>query len=280
MQAIDWEANVIQKFPPLISPFGEYKVSSGTPIFLRQRIGVVTTDYPLIVLSQSAGKRTGVIAGEGVWRWRLYDHLQNGSHDYFDEIISKTAQFLSVKEDKRRFRVTLPKNIVNESEQITFDAEFYNESYELINDPDVRMTITDDEGREFPYQFSKAGRAYRLDAGRFSPGSYNFKAQITHAGKAYAFEGQFSVSPLQLEALQTTADHRLLFNLSQNSGGAFFLPNQLQDLSDLIVSSDNIKPIIRESEQTRAFINLRWVFFILLGLLAAEWFIRKWQGAY
>lgn len=272
--------NAVQKLPPLTSPFGEYKTSGGAPVLIKQRIGIVATDYPLIALGQSGSNRIGVIAGEGLWRWRLYDHLQNGNHKVFNELISKTAQFLSVKDDKRRFRVIIPKNVFNESEQVTFDAELYNESYELINEPDVRMLVTDDEGLEFPYQFSKAGRAYRLDAGRFAPGNYTFRAETAHSGKAYSFEGQFSVSPLQLEALQTTADHRLLFNLSRNTGGTFFLPTQLSTLADSIVSSDKIKPVIRESEQTRAFINLRWVFFILLALLAAEWFIRKWQGAY
>jgi hypothetical protein len=206
--------------------------------------------------------------------------LQNNTHDHFDEFMSKLTQFLSVKEDKRRFRVILPKNIFSESEQVTFDAEFYNESYELVNDPDVKVIITDEKGREFSFQFNKAGRAYRLDAGRFAVGSYSFHAETGFDGKVYTFDGQFSVSPLQLEALQTTADHRLLFNLSQQTGGEFFNEDQLDQLTAKLLGAENIKPILRESEQTRAFINLRWIFFILLALLGLEWFVRKWQGAY
>jgi len=273
-------AATFQKFPPLIAPFGEYHVRGQSSVLFRQKIGAVTTNYPLVLLDQSAGKRTGLISGEGIWRWRLYDFLQNGSHDRFDDLMSRLVQFLSLKEDKRRFRVVLPKHIFNETEQISLDAEFYNESYELINDPDARLVITDQDGREFPYQFNKSGRAYHLDAGRFAVGNYSFRAETGFDGKLHTFEGQFSVSPLQLEALQTTADHRLLYNLSAQTGGAFLTADRIGSLADHVLNSDDIKPVIRESEQTRAFINLRWIFFILLALLSIEWFIRKWLGSY
>lgn len=273
-------AAVFQKFPPLRVPFGEFNVKAEASVLFRQKIGAVTSNYPLVMLSQTGRMRTGIISGEGLWRWRLYDFMHNRNHDHFDEFMSKFVQFLSVKEDKRRFRVILPKNIFSESEQVTFDAEFYNESYELVNEPDVKLTITDERGREFPYQFNRVGRAYRLDAGRFAVGSYTFKAETRFDGKLYTFDGQFSVSPVQLEAMQTTADHRLLYNLSAQTGGEFFTAGQVEQLTEKLLNSADIKPILHVSEQTRALINLKWIFFILLGLLAMEWFVRKWMGAY
>ena len=42
--------------------------------------------------------------------------------------------------------------------------------------------------------------------------------------------------------------------------------------------TDQIKPVLHESETTTAFINLKWPFFLILLLLGAEWFIRKYFG--
>ena len=72
-----------------------------------------------------------------------------------------------LKEDKRRFRISLDKNIFNENESIILDAEVYNDNYELINDGDVSLIIKDSEGKEFPSVFNRTARAYSLNAGVF-----------------------------------------------------------------------------------------------------------------
>ncbi|OQX76814.1 MAG: hypothetical protein B6D64_09275 [Bacteroidetes bacterium 4484_276] len=58
----------IESFPPLVVPFGEYKMlNSANPLFYQQ-IGSLETNYPLVVFNQTLINKTGVIAGEGIWR--------------------------------------------------------------------------------------------------------------------------------------------------------------------------------------------------------------------
>ena len=45
--------------------------------------------------------RQAVCAVEGLWKWRLYEYLKTNNQILFDELINKSVQFLSVKEDKR-----------------------------------------------------------------------------------------------------------------------------------------------------------------------------------
>jgi hypothetical protein len=40
-------------WPPLAAPFGEYRVSDGASVLLNQKIGSVTTKYPLILFQQT-----------------------------------------------------------------------------------------------------------------------------------------------------------------------------------------------------------------------------------
>jgi hypothetical protein len=176
-----------------LAPFGEFVPLANAQPLLYQRIGKIDTEYPLLVLGETQGIKTGVLAAEGIWKWRLFDFLQNENHDLFDQLIRKTVQYLSLKEDKRRFRVSLPKNIFNENEPVYLDAELYNQSFELINDPDVSIVITDQDNREFPYVFSKTTNAYRLNAGILGVGEYRFRAKVVTAGKELTYDGQFSV---------------------------------------------------------------------------------------
>lgn len=271
--------NNLAKFPPLQAPFGEFKAGGEGSILLKQRIGKVNTDYPLLMLGEDKGIKTGVLAATGIWKWRLFDFLQFQSHTITEEVISKTVQYLTLKEDKRKFRVSTAKNIFNENEQLYFDAELYNNNYELINEPDVSITIKDTEGRDYNFTFNKSRNAYQLNAGILPVGNYKYTSKVFSNGENLTYNGQFSIQPVQLEAYNTTADHGTLRLLSEEYGGAMYYTNQLNDLSEALTKKE-IKPVIYQTNKTRSVINLKWLFFLLLALLTFEWFMRRYNGAY
>lgn len=273
-------AGNIINFPPLLAPFGEYNLSGEGQVLLYQRIGKVDTRYPLLTLGQEGQAKMGILFGEGIWKWRLFDYLQNQNHDIFNELAAKTVQYLSLKEDKRRFRASLSKNIFNENESIFFDAELYNESFELVNEPDASLSITDSEGREFNFTFNRVGEAYRLNAGILPVGNYTFKATVNYNGENLAYDGQFSVQPIQLESYETTADHGMLRLLSEKYGGQLAYPGNVASIAGLIRQRETVRPVIYETTRTQPVINLKWLFFALLGLLALEWFFRRYFGGY
>ena len=270
----------IPNFPPLLAPFGEFEASPEAQVLMYQRIGKIDTQYPLLVLGESNGAKTGVLCAEGLWKWRLFDYLQRQDHDIFDSFLGKTVQYLALKEDKRKFRVNLSKNIFDENEPILLDAELYNESYELVNESDVTIIITNSEGNEFPFTFNKVDRAYRLNAGIFPVGNYRFRASVFSNGEDLSYSGQFSVQPIQKEIYETTADHGLLRLLSDKYGGELVYPAQLKGISGQISEKGTVKPVVYTTSKTRPVINLKWIFFLLLGLLTTEWFFRRYFGGY
>jgi len=270
----------MRQFPPLIAPFGDYRTNPNASILLRQQVGRIETPRPLLLLGENSGYKVGVLAAEGLWKWRLYDYLQHDNHELFNRLIGKSVQYLSLKEDKRRFRVNLDKNIFDENEVVTLGAELYNQSYERINDVDANLVISSQEGKDYTFVFNKTEDAYSLNAGILPVGNYTFKASTVSNGQALSYEGQFSVQPIQLELYETTADHGLLRILSEQYGGKLLFPNELNGLVEHIQSKGNVKPVIYQTAQTRSVINLKWIFFLLLGLLTLEWFLRRYFGAY
>ncbi|MEO0779756.1 MAG: hypothetical protein AAF146_24570, partial [Bacteroidota bacterium] len=264
----------------LIAPFGEFKDNGIASILLYQRIGKVDTKFPLLVFGEDRDIKTGLLCAENIWKWRLFDYLQYKNHERIDELLGKTVQYLSLKEDKRKFRVSLSKNIFKENEPIYFDAELYNESYELINEPDALVTVKSSEGKEYNFTFSKSGRSYTLNAGNFPVGNYSFRATVMSSGRQLDYEGQFSVQPIQLEIYESTADHGMLQLLSEQNGGELVYPTELTGIAQKLRDRKTVVPIIYESSKTRSVINLRWIFFLLLGLLTLEWGVRRYFGAY
>ncbi len=271
--------SLLEYLPPLYSPFGTYSIPGGAHVMLYQKIGQEMTGRPLIVFSELAERRAGVITGEGLWRWRLHAFMRHASHHAFDDMISRMVQYLALKEDRRLFRVQSDQ-LVYENEAVLFEAELYNPSYELINEPEIQLEIVNEEGLSFPYVMGHTANAYRLDAGIFEPGAYTWEAHVHTRGERLSDRGIFNVSPLDLEGLRTTADHGLLFQMAENSGAGMFYPDQWEALQADILSREDINPRMYAQKDFAELINIKAIFFITLLLLTLEWLIRKRSGSY
>jgi hypothetical protein len=275
----DEARNLVPKFPPLLTPFGNYKLSNAATTFISQKIGSVTTAYPLVLFSEVNSRKTGVIVGEGIWRWRLADFQEHRNHVLFNELINKMVQYLSVKIDKSLFRVSSKRNYY-ENEELQFDAELYNESYELINEPELSLEIRNSEKKRFPFSFSKTANAYRLSTNAFPVGEYTYEASVRVGDKLRKQSGSFSVSTLVIESIATSANHSLLYKLAKKNDGEMYAPKDLLKLQNLLLQREDILPVSYTEKKLKELINLKWVFFLLLALLSLEWFLRKRNGAY
>lgn len=270
----------IYRFPPVTTPFGNFKARADAQILLTQKIGSLTTDYPLLAIGEENKVKMAVLAGEGIWKWRIFDFMERQNFDLYDELIGKIIQFLSVKDDKRRFRASASSTLYNENEKIIIDAELYNENYERINEPDAQLEITNSQGESFPFTFNRTQNAYTLDAGMFPEGVYRFSASTTYNGEEFKAGGQFTVQSIQLEVFETTANHRLLSLLSSKNGGTMVYPANMESLLEQIDAKGVAKPLLFDTVKTRSLIHLKWIFFLIFSLLAVEWFLRRYFGAY
>lgn len=267
----------IKDFPAVNCYFGNYSTSAGANILLYQKIGFVETENPLILFSENNGLKSGVVIGDGIWRWKLRDYAENNNHNLFNELILKTVQYLSVKADKSFFRL-ITKKIITENEPIEFDAEVYNQSYQLITDPDVSISLTDESGKQFNYTMSKTSNSYFVEAGLFPAGEYKYKSTIKVNNQVFSQSGSVIVKAVVAEKINTVANHTLLFQLAQNTGGKLFSKNELDKLEKELMNNELIKPITYTQKQLNDLIDLKWIFFLILGLLSLEWFLRKRSG--
>lgn len=275
----DESDNYFSQCPALATPFASYRVSPSVTALCYQKIQNTNTTYPLIAFNTEGSRKICVICGEGIFRWKMQDYADHKNHIFFDGLIDKMVQYLAVKEDKSFFRIHAPYRF-KDDEPVEMDAELYNPSYQLINDPEVTITFTNEGGKNFSYTFSRTTNGYHLNAGMLQPGLYSYTAQVKDGDQLYTKKGDFTVTPVQMETVQTIADHHLLYSMAAGHSGVMLFPRQLNQLVNLIENRTDIKPVIYSHVANSPLIDFKWLFFLILFLAGTEWVIRKWNGIY
>ncbi len=271
-------AKTLQKYPPLQSPFGEYSSNpSAVPLFF-QEIKKIQTEYPLLTLYDELGWKIAVLTAENIWRWRIFNYLEEENFEIFDPLINSTLRYLSTQEDKRRFKVFLTNNQVDEMTSIGFGAELYNPNYEPINAPEVKLTLTDEQKNEYAFLFSRTDPFYRVSIGNLPAGNYQYTAGTTFNGEALTAYGQFTVKKIEIESSPLTADYQLLHTIGQQTGGRFYLSEDLKALESELLKKDLLQPLLKERSSTKPLVNVSLLGMLLLLLLSMEWFLRKYWG--
>jgi hypothetical protein len=160
-------------------------------------------------------------------------------------------------------------------EDIEFDIEKLNDNsytYGLIG--------INEAGKSFSYQFSKNQNAYFLNIPSLPIGNYRFEATTKVGDKQLKENGSFIVKQVNIEALNTTANHQLLNAIANKTAAKMVFPSQIETLEKLLKSKEDIVPISYSEEKLQDLVNLKWVFYMLMILLTLEWFLRKRFGGY
>jgi hypothetical protein len=265
-------------WPPLTVPYGAFNLAPNSQVIFKQKIGSIESSKPLFVLSKNVETNYGILYGTGIWKWRMADYASNKNFDVFDGMMGKVIQFLSTQEDRRKFQIQMDKQVFQEDENVRFRAVVYNANYESVSDKEVRMKVSSKSGKEYDFNFSKTGSTYQLDAGLLPEGEYEYSAKVL--GPGYVFAGKFSVKPVQEEYNDLSADFSLMRELARNNGGENYTKENINLLKDDLINSSDIKNVFHSEKNLEDLINLKWLFFLFLTLLGAEWFMRKREGSY
>lgn len=269
----------IEGFDPLLAPFGKPVVNGNATVVLNQRIGKINTEYPQFFFMTDNGRKSGFLVGEGLWRWKLSEAGEHAEGPAaFNSLISRAVQYLSLKDDKRKFKVYAAKNTFDENEKVLLNAVLYNDSYVAVNTPDVSTTIRNDQGKEYKFLFSRTEAAYQLDAGALPPGNYTYTAATLFGKQKYTAQGVFFVNAMVAEYQQTVANHQVLNAMSDQTAGKMYMPGQLLNLADEINGNEQIRTLSYEDRKYEELINFKWLFAAILVLLSLEWFLRKRNG--
>ena len=270
--------NYLTDLPPLLAPFGTYNQSLTSEIVLYQKIGLYNTEKPLIIVDNNSEKKYSVVYSEGLWKWKINDRNNNNLHQNFDELFSKIAQFLLIKEDKSRFRINYDKKII-QGKEMNFFAEYYNENYELNNDKEVSLHIKNKDGVIYDYVFSKnTNSSYFLIVSSLSEDSYSFIAKYNNSEQIV--KGEFTILPKQIESKISTANHQILYQLSTESNAYMFDKFNTDQIVETLKNNPLNKTLLHTSEKVKSVINIKWILILILLFILIEMVVRRYNGTY
>ncbi len=266
-------------YPPSTVHFGRIKVSQTATPLLYQRVGNLTTEKPMLAVDQQDGRKIAAMIGEGLWRWRLNEFDRTEKTEAFDELFGKLLQYLSTSEDKRKFRSGPIRQEFSDTEPVLFESQAFNDIFEPIFGNSIDITITDEKGRRTNYNYVTSQGGSQYEIGGLQEGVYQYKATTQLNGKSEESKGQFVVLKRNEELLNLTADFSLLRSVADGTGGKFYKPSQINDLTREL-STKEVPGVIHSDESYNSLINLKWVFWLLVMIISLEWFMRKFFGSY
>ena len=278
-------ASHLMTWAPVNTTFGEVKASGSLEVLLYQTLGTLKTQWPLWAFNKDAsGRRSGIIVGDGIWRWRMENFLRDENFEVFDELINGSIQYLVSRDDIRRFRVEGPSKR-DEDERVKFSAQVYDASLKPTTEVDIQLTIRNQNDQEYDYYFSVSEQRYRLDCGRLAPGEYTWRSSCLLDGEIYEENGSFVITSLKAEMSSLPANHALLKRLSVKSGGVYLgalsgINVNNSKWSEIVLGQTQKRSILHKFTERLDLIRFDLILWIVIVALSIEWVVRRRQGGY
>ena len=267
--------NLVKDAPPLFSSNFDQKLNGNFDFILNNTQLKSLAKSSVMMIKYIDERKIAFITAEGFWRWKYYDFKTNNSNIAFDEIFLKLTQYLIIDDDKSLLRIK-HKNDYNQDENVVIYAELYNESYELVNDKEIKFSISNNSLNTKEYIFSKKENTLFVDLGVLEPGKYNYIASIEGGDENKT--GFFNVKKIQLELFSDVVNHKILNQISNQSGGKLFYLNSLKELESVVKLSALNKKIIHTKQNVVSFLGITNLLILLIFLILLEYFVRKYNG--
>lgn len=239
--------------------------------------GIDTPNTIISVSERGSIRRASVSA----WGWyRLYQSPIETEKAFVTQLFSNLATWTANDPDERRLKIKPIKQVFNLSDQVIINGNLNNESGEPEAEATIEFTLTLENGEERTSNMSNEGNGvYKFESLSLSPGLYSYSATARKGGREIDSQsGEFLVQDSNSELINTVRNDELLRTLANETGGQFFVWNDLQDFWTVLNSDDILQ---QKEELVESYIfpvrSFFW-FMLVLVLLGTEWIGRKYYS--
>ena len=265
-----------ESFPPLENPFGTITTKENVNVLLSSKIRNIATNQPLMAFAENQGVRSAFLLGENIWKWRAQSYIDNKTFENFDIFLDKTIQFLASNNSKKSLVVN-HERFYNSGEAIEITAEYFNKNYELDEKARLTIAVTNATTKQVKkYDLLRTSNAFKVNLDGLSAGNYSFTVKELNSNTAYS--SNFEVLDFDIEKQFVNPDLSKLSQLAQQTNGSVFMPNQLETLIKQLLEDEDYKAIQKTIVKKTPLIDWIWLLVVIAISLAAEWFIRKYNG--
>ncbi|MEY4834427.1 MAG: hypothetical protein RI980_542 [Bacteroidota bacterium] len=264
------------QFPPLENPFGKITEKGSVNTLLNAKVNGIEVGNPILTFSEKGTNRNAYLLGENSWKWRMESFVLNQSYEKYDLFIDKIIQYLSTNSAKKSLLVE-HESFYNSGETIEIFAQYFNKSYELEENANLSITLTNKSTKSTKnYNFSKANNGYQAIFDGLTPGNYTFQVKETTSNASY--NGTFEVLDFDVEKQFVNPDVSKLQQLANQNNGEIIYPNQIDKLLQKLLQKETYLPVEKTIIKNAPLIDSLWLLIIIVVSLTIEWFTRKYNG--
>jgi hypothetical protein len=265
-----------EQFPPLESPFGAITVNGNADVLLSSAIRNIPTNQPLLAFTENRGKRTAFLFGENIWKWRADSYLVQKSFTDFDIFLDKTIQFLA-SNNSRKSLVVSHERFYNSGEGIEITAQYFNKNYELDEKSRLTISVTNSKTKQVKhYDLLRTSNAFKVNLDGLAAGNYSFTVKELNSNSSYS--SSFQVLDFDIEKQFVNPDWNKLNQLANQTKGKAYLASEAESLIKQLLADDSYKAVQKTLVKKSPLIEWIWLLVLIVISLAAEWFIRKYNG--
>ncbi len=264
--------------------FSTEAVTANPSAMLQQFFTGDNTDLaPLLLSGSGATVRAGTVQdrpfvlwnGQGWWQWTY----RSGPNP-LDALVPSLMEFLA---HSRKARLTLvdPRDAYDAGRPLRWRLELTN----AVGQPDPRAEVSlwirhQDSARAEEWSAAWDGRYYQAQTRPLTPGIYHLRAVARLGRRTFTVRHAFAVTANNLEYQDLQARHGWLRTLSGTTGAPSFSPRQMADIEAYIRKIAETPLPAVSVEQKEPLMEVLALLAVILSILFAEWFLRRWAGYY
>lgn len=277
--------SIWEDLPTLFKTETFVKLKSSSKMLLNLRMNNNILNESMLISSNVNNRKSIAILTYGLYRWKLLDYAKKSANnnepeiDIYKAFFDNILKWLSIKDKEQQFVINTNKKEYSSGEQIEFNAQLYDDSYNPIDEGEVNLSF-DENGETREIILTSIGNGkYKSSITGLSKGTYNYKANAKYKNKVIAYEnGIFNVGETPLEFLRTNMNLSLLKQLAEKTGGAYYHISEIDNIKNKIKEKVELKSIPSFTKQDITFREKLWILLIPILLFSIEWFIRKRSG--
>jgi hypothetical protein len=266
----------VDGFPPLKGTLGDIQLKKNSETIMFQQLQGIQLDKPLFVILNESNIKEAVLFGEDIWRWRAQVYRNDQDFKRFDDFMGSLMVYLS--SNKQRSRLELDYELVFDNASMAkIKASYFDEAYQFNGNATLSIDIKgidNDFSREAPMLLK--GTFYEVDLSDLEPGEYNFTVTVKEDNLSRS--GSFRILDFNPEKQLISADYKKMQRLADKNNGQVFYLDKLEELQNNLISSQQFLPVQKSRDNVVSLIDFRILLGLIILSLAAEWFIRKYNG--
>jgi uncharacterized membrane protein len=256
--------------PPLawVSPVGGPRPGATVLAVTQSSNGA---SVPLIATQRYGRGRSMIFSGEAAWRWKMLQPATDRSYEFFWR---QAARWLS-SDAPDPVTITVPDGAAT-GDTVAVRLDVRDGAFVPVADAAVEATLTVPGGEPAAIAMRPSGEGvHSATVVADTPGLYRLRAEARRGAASLGIADKwFYVGGADPEFADPRLNEGFLRRLARHSGGQYVRAAEVERVVDALSSTE---PDTLEPER-RDLWHQPWAFVLVIGLLAAEWILRRAWG--